>query len=161
MTSSTSELRVAALPEAPDDALVAALDEILDAARSALVWPGERFDRVRDRLLEVGADRRLLYAEAAGRVAGVADVVRHYPEPGTLTVAVVAVAPQCRFRGVGRALVEAAIDWCRPDCHRLAAGVHADNASALDFWAALGFDVEAPADAGVVTIGGPIDRAPA
>lgn len=50
-----------------------------------------------------------------------------------------AVAPECRRGGLGRALMEAAEAWLRArGCPKMQLMVRPENAAALDFYAALG-----------------------
>jgi putative acetyltransferase len=88
-----------------------------------------------------------LVAELEGRVAGVLELVTTPTEPrhrhaGEINL--IAVHPDCTGRGVGRALMQAALDladdWL--DLRRLSLVVFADNPVALELYRRLGFVVE-------------------
>lgn len=91
-------------------------------------------DRALVTMLKLGLFR------ADGRLAGIADVARDYPEPGTWHVGLVLVHPASRGRGLGRALVQR-IEDAAADARaaRLRLLVLEENERALDFWRGLGF----------------------
>jgi len=128
-----------------------AYDRILIAARGQLVRPGEHLPLCSERLGE--PDRLILGARLGDVPAGLLDLALHHPEPGTATAAVIAVDPQSRLQGIGRALVEAAVERIGGECPRLAAGVHAEERGAITFWLALGLAIDDDRG-GIVTLSG-------
>ncbi|GBD10099.1 N-alpha-acetyltransferase RimI [Candidatus Thermoflexus japonica] len=75
-----------------------------------------------------------------GRVVGYAMVRRFRPGVEGWLIANVAVAPEFRGRGIGRALVSACLEYARAHGARWAAlQVRADNAPALRLYRSLGF----------------------
>ena len=62
--------------------------------------------------------------------------------------------PDCRRRGIGRALMNAAEEWLRTrDCPKIQLMVRGDNQSARGFYDAIGYDIQ-----DVVTIGRRLDN---
>jgi GNAT superfamily N-acetyltransferase len=90
-------------------------------------------------------DAALWIGEEAGRSVGFC-LVRHERAPalahegGRALVTELFVAPAVRRRGVGRALVRAALDWARArGALRVEVRVVARNDAGQSFWRALGF----------------------
>ena len=88
-----------------------------------------------------------LVAERDGRVVGVLELVTAPTEPRHRhagEIDLLAVHPDCTGRGVGRALMESALDladdWL--DLRRLSLVVFVDNPVAIDLYRRLGFAVE-------------------
>ena len=101
--------------------------------------PRNRPDRVIDQKLRVQPDL-FLVAEVDGRVVG-AGLGGYDGHRGW--VYHLAVHPQARRRGIGRALVEALEDALRErGCPKLNLQVRADNAAVQGFYEALGYRVE-------------------
>ncbi|MBM3974772.1 MAG: GNAT family N-acetyltransferase [Planctomycetes bacterium] len=81
-------------------------------------------------------------AECAGRPLG---FLRYDPGPDGVAELTIAVAPTARRRGVGRALVAAALQLARAGGLRaLDAAIDLQNAAALAFFGAHGFERERP-----------------
>ena len=87
---------------------------------------------------------RIVVAESYGRVLGTAKMGANRPGRGRhIATGSFMVAPAAQGQGVGRALGEHLIDWCRT------AGFHGiqfnavveTNAVAVRLWQALGFDI--------------------
>lgn len=75
-----------------------------------------------------------------GRVVGNADV--HEQVPGVLYLGM-AILPEARGRGGGRALMEAILEHARScGAHKLELEVWVDNARAIALYASAGFEVE-------------------
>ena len=148
-------ISVAPLNDAADAAWLEQLDAVLRAARPALVSVGEHLAPVRERLLDAAGDaeRILCAASSSGRAIGIVDAALHAPAPGDLTISQLAVARAHRFRGVGRALIGAALREAdaRGDIERIHAAVKTSVPEALTFWLALGFEIVAQ-DAGVQSL---------
>lgn len=123
------------------------LDSLLRGARRALVGPGEHLEPVHDRILDASVDPRrvLLGAFDPGGAVGILDAVLHAPEPGDLFVAQLAVARTHRHRGIGRALVRAAIEAVEGregPLDAVWAAVRSAEGAALAFWTRLGLEPE-------------------
>ncbi len=136
------------------------LDGILRGAAPALVGADERLEPMAERLLDAATDpaRILLCAHVTGEPVGLIDGFVHVPEPGVLTIAQLAVGAPHRFRGVGRALVEAAVADAAArgaPVSAMAAAVRARAAGALAFWASLGLE-ELGRAGGVRQLGRPV-----
>jgi putative acetyltransferase len=92
----------------------------------------------------VTAERARYVAAEGDRVIGEIGVERE-EHPVTRHVATIGmmVAPDCRGRGVGSALMEAAIDWCRRSgVEKLELTVYPDNDAARALYAKFGFREE-------------------
>lgn len=156
-------VRVRRLAATAPEAVLRRLDAILLEARSALVRSNEHLALAAERLADAAGerDRILLYARlpAEKRTVGLLDAALHHPEPGDLTVAVLAVAARSRRRGVGLALVLAAIERAarRGRVDRVLAAVHARATTAADFWARLGLE-EIERSGGVALLGARVDK---
>lgn len=87
-------------------------------------------------LVAQGAERVCFVVEAADGVVGFA-VAHGSIEPAELES--VAVAPAARRRGVGRALCEAAMEWCKERTTVLELEVRASSEGALALYGSLGF----------------------
>lgn len=90
------------------------------------------------------SEGRVVVAEEDGRVLGTAKMGANRPGRGAhIATGSFMVAPEARGRGVGRALGEHLIDWCRTAGFR---GIQFNavvetNAVALRLWQALGFSI--------------------
>jgi L-phenylalanine/L-methionine N-acetyltransferase len=92
----------------------------------------------------VTSGRARLLAVAGDRVIGEIGVERE-DHPVTRHVASIGmmVAPEWRGRGVGSALIEAAIAWCRREgVEKIELSVYPDNAAARALYAKFGFREE-------------------
>jgi ribosomal protein S18 acetylase RimI-like enzyme len=135
---------VAIRPATPaDDAALAALDQRIWSWLSSPApppAPGSPFFDGRS------APEDVLVAEAAGAIAGYVQIGRPTPVPSNAHVLMVrglAVDPDRRGAGIGRALVEAAVAEARArGARRLTLRVLAPNAPARAVYAAAGFVVE-------------------
>lgn len=79
-------------------------------------------------------------AEAAGRIVGELVVARGDPGPSAIGMS---VAEPWRGRGVGSALLEAAIAWAREEgVHKLTLEVFPHNEAALALYRKFGFEEE-------------------
>lgn len=86
----------------------------------------------------------LFVARSAGRSRDVAGTIMAGYDGHRGFLYRLAVAPPMRGRGIGRALVEAALQHLRAlGCMKVNLQVHADNSGAVAFWHALGFAEEA------------------
>lgn len=88
------------------------------------------------------ADAPLVARDPAGRVIGF-NMCRFDPKTRQAAIDLIAVAAEARGRGVGRALVEAALRHYRGRAERLLVGTQADNAASLALYRASGFEVVA------------------
>ncbi|HET7399960.1 MAG TPA: GNAT family N-acetyltransferase [Intrasporangium sp.] len=128
-----------------DDALIVAALHLQSARGLGLPPEPGYLDRVADVWLSERPDRPTWIAQSRGEHAGLLEArrIRPLPWPGRpdiswLHVGVLFVGADHRGRGVGRALVEAAIEWCRTTdvkWIRLAA----PDAAAKEFYERLGF----------------------
>jgi GNAT superfamily N-acetyltransferase len=88
------------------------------------------------------------YRDEQGAMTGTATGAEYETEPGAAYLYAMWVAPDARGAGVGRALVEAVVDWARGrGCERLVLRVTETNEVARRFYAACGFaetDVREP-----------------
>ncbi|MEO6298492.1 MAG: GNAT family N-acetyltransferase [Paracoccaceae bacterium] len=89
---------------------------------------------------------RVLVAEAAGRVVGYAALLPRarlgFGQRG-LDLHHLFVAESQRGRGIGAALVAAAVDWARElGCDYMIVGTHADNPRAQAYYPRLGFGLD-------------------
>lgn len=121
-----------------------ALDAILKEARRKIVPPEDKLESVDERVADADGDgdRLLLAATFGGEIAGFLDAVRHSPEPGTMTIAIIAVGRGAREKGIGRALVAEAIERLSSDgtVDAVCAGVQASNGDAIAFFSQLGLE---------------------
>ncbi len=129
---------------ADDALLVAALH--LQSARDLAVPPEPGYlDRVAGVWLSERPDRPTWIAQSGGSHAGLLEARRIRPLPwprrpdsSWLHIGLLFVAPDHRGRGVGRALVEAAVEWCcATDVTRIR--LAAPDAAAKEFYERLGF----------------------
>ena len=130
--------------EAP--ALYRALDQLLEQARPQLVKPHQHLEPAADRAFESVADpERLVLIAPLGE--GIIDARLHYPEPYSLTIAQIVVAPSARRRGLGRQLVRACWEAAvaRGPVSQLCASI-LPGSPAGDFWRSLGFEAIGPRD---------------
>ncbi|MFA5787525.1 MAG: GNAT family N-acetyltransferase [Actinomycetota bacterium] len=93
----------------------------------------------------VAEDDTILVAEDESGVVGMAVLRVQRPSPGAkanaLSVSNVSVEPGRQRRGVGRALLEATVDFARErEIEHVAAWVYARNHRAQRFWSALGLE---------------------
>ena len=127
------------------------VDDVVDLwTRCGLTRPWN--DPVADiALARAGRDAEVLVARSGGALVGAA-MIGHDGHRGAIYY--LAVDPDHRFGGLGRALVEAAGDWCRergvPKINLL---VRKENAGVLAFYEALGF-----ADTNAVCLYKTLDR---
>ncbi len=143
-------LREARREDAAD--VVALFRAVLEEGRYFITEPGEYRGRAGEEarviLRYAGRDDGLYLVarrEADGGLAGVCTVraghLRRTRHVGRLEVF---VARQDRGRGLGRALLEAAVDWAEanPGMRKLSLAVFEDNARAVALYRSLGFEVE-------------------
>jgi putative acetyltransferase len=98
-----------------------------------------RAERFREAIEAEGAGASWILDDA-GRVVGNAGV--HERVPGVLYLGM-AILPEARGRGGGRALLEAILDHARScGAHKVELEVWIDNARAIALYASAGFDVE-------------------
>lgn len=98
-----------------------------------------RAERFRD-AIEAGGTRASWVLDDAGRVVGHAGVDEQVP--GVLYLGM-AILPEARGRGGGRALLEAIVEHARScGAHKLELEVWVDNARAIALYASAGFEVE-------------------
>lgn len=101
---------------------------------------GARAERLRETIAGNGPDT-LLVLEDDGRIVGHAGVNRTHAE-GVLALGM-AVLPEARGRGGGRALLEAVIEYARAHgAHKVELEVWPGNARAISLYASAGFEVE-------------------
>lgn len=94
-------------------------------------------DAAWEEVFAAGDGRRVcLVAETASGIAGFA-VAHRAVEPAELES--VAVAPEMRRLGIGRALCEAAMSWCGERMAAMELEVRASSEGALTLYTALGF----------------------
>lgn len=124
-------------PASPQDA------EALARVLALLGHPGSA-DEVRSRLWASPPWRSVFVAELALEIVGAAVVEAAHPlhRPGREAVlTALAVDPDCRHRGVGRALVATAVAWARREkCHGLQVRVSLLRDDAHGFFRAIGFE---------------------
>jgi ribosomal protein S18 acetylase RimI-like enzyme len=91
------------------------------------------------------ADAAVWVAEQDGRVVGFASARLERAsslavERARVEITEIAVVPEARRRGIGRALAEAAVGWARRQrVARIEVRVAAGNAAGQGFWRALGY----------------------
>lgn len=139
-------------------AVLQVLDDVLVVCRKDLVAPRGKLEMMGERVLDAEDHRILLWAEVGGRPAGLVDAALHHPTATDLTVRQLAVDRAHRFEGLGRRLVEAALEAARArdvPTTRVFAAVLPWAQGAAAFWSSLGFEqsvehpdlLEAPATA--------------
>jgi GNAT superfamily N-acetyltransferase len=93
-------------------------------------------------------NKAILVIEAEGRIIGLIDAVREYPDRGACSVGLFLVRPDCRRFGLGRAVASALIGSLAADgCTEVIASVAEGWKPGLKFLDALGFASEAPREA--------------
>ncbi|MEU0405302.1 GNAT family N-acetyltransferase [Streptomyces sp. NPDC006197] len=93
-------------------------------------------------------DKAMLVIEAEGRIIGLIDAVREYPERGTCSVGMFLIRPDCRRFGLGRAVASELVGSLVADgCTEVIALVAEGWQPGLKFLDALGFVSEAPGEA--------------
>ncbi|MFE9423278.1 GNAT family N-acetyltransferase [Kitasatospora sp. NPDC006697] len=93
-------------------------------------------------------NKAILVLEAGGRIVGLVDAVREYPERGACSVGMFLIHPDCRRRGVGRAVASALIDSLTAEgCTEVVASVAEGWRPGAQFLGGLGFVLEAPGEA--------------
>jgi putative acetyltransferase len=98
-----------------------------------------RTERYREMIVSDGPDA-MWVLEEDGEVLGEGSVTSR--ATGVLSLGM-AILPQARGRGGGRALIEAIMDYAREHgAHKLDLEVWTDNTRAINLYAAMGFEVE-------------------
>ena len=96
-------------------------------------------------LLEEREQCLLLIARRDGHAVGFANAhVAHHPlvEQSVCLIEDLYVRPEARREGLGEALLERVVSWCRTvDVGQLSLGVNAANAIGMNFWRKAGFQV--------------------
>jgi ribosomal protein S18 acetylase RimI-like enzyme len=126
------EIRLQALKDAPDDFL-------------------ENYDRARGQPLEYWQGRAQKHASSPqavnffgflnGELAGMVGAYITDEEPSMVELCAMWVAPEARQQGVGKALVERAIDWAsQSGASRVRLWVNQENAIAANFYRSCGFN---------------------
>ncbi|MFI1717050.1 GNAT family N-acetyltransferase [Streptomyces litmocidini] len=93
-------------------------------------------------------DKVILVIEAEGRIIGLVDAVREYPERGACSVGSFLIHPEYRRYGLGRTVASALIGALVADgCTEVIASVAEGWRPGLKFLDALGFASEAPREA--------------
>lgn len=112
--------------------------------RNTLQIPYQSRDAIRDRLENPPPDFHSLVAVLDGQVIGLLGLALHSGRQAHVASLGMMVHPDYHGRGVGSALMEAALDladnWL--DCHRVELEVYPDNAPALALYHKFGFEVE-------------------
>jgi GNAT superfamily N-acetyltransferase len=112
----------------------------LAAGQAPQPGDGEKLliDRLPDKSL---ADKITLgFFDAADRLIGVLDAVRHYPEAGIWYVGLLMIDPDFRQRGLGASIVRAFEAWSIGlGTHAIRLGVYPQNDKAHRFWRRMGF----------------------
>lgn len=126
-------------------AVLLALDDVLQGARSELVGPRAALESAHERVMDADHGRLLLWASVDRHPVAIVDTVMHHPGPTDLTFAQIAVAKQARFKGIARTLVRAAAQQAQAgeqamDLQSVYAAVLPWAHGAQAFWASLGFE---------------------
>jgi GNAT superfamily N-acetyltransferase len=114
-------------------------DTLVDPARADALWAESAENSVRGRAAAV------LVAGEAARVDGFITLHRDHsfdgrPRGGTGVIGLIAVAAEMTGHGLGRALVDAALDWFRrAGVAAVEVGTQANNAGAMRLYATSGF----------------------
>jgi len=104
--------------------------------------PGDGLDLFRD--LPPGkslADKAVIGVyDRPAHLAGLADVIRGYPEEDTWFIGLLLLEPSARGQGLGRRFYQEIERWVRQNgARRIKLGVVGDNQDGCRFWQALGF----------------------
>lgn len=93
-------------------------------------------------------NKAILVIETEGRIIGIIDAVREYPNSGTCSVGLFLIHPDCRRFGLGRAVASALIGSLAANgCREVIASVAEGWQPGLKFLDALGFTTESPREA--------------
>jgi RimJ/RimL family protein N-acetyltransferase len=124
------------------EALGRGMKEVVEEGRWLATEPGADLNGLVEMFrASAGADDHFLFlAEEGGELAGALGM-HPTPSPGVLSIGMW-VLPQWRRRGVGRMLVEAALAARPADAHKVELEVFSDNAPAIAFYLATGFERE-------------------
>lgn len=132
-------------------AVIAMLDEVDELHRTALPWLFREVDQPQTNDFLEGycseLDRTMLLATEDGSLAGVLYMFLRQPARAPIVrptlvaeIDTLVVGHAFRRRGVGKRLVEAALQWARDNgATRTELGVYEFNDAARAFWASLGF----------------------
>jgi len=124
-------VRLAALEDSPD---AFSSTNAAEAARSDEEWAA------RAQAGSAGVARITLFAEGAQGVVGLIGGYRATDSSATVELVSMWVDPSARRSGVGRALVEAVLDWAREtEASEVALGVMESNPAATQLYSATGF----------------------
>jgi GNAT superfamily N-acetyltransferase len=124
-------VRLAALAESPD---AFSATHAAEAARSDEEWAE------RAQAGSIGASRITMFAEGAQGVVGLIGGYRATDSSTTVELVSMWVNPSARRAGVGRALVEAILNWAHEtEASEVALGVIEGNAAAERLYSATGF----------------------
>jgi len=124
-------VRLAALENSPD---AFSSTHAAETARSDEEWAE------RAQAGSIGVSRITLFAEGAQGVVGLIGGYRATDSNTTVELVSMWVDPSARRAGVGRALVEAVLDWAREtEATEVALGVVEGNAAARQLYTATGF----------------------
>lgn len=142
-------IKRAALADLP--AAIAMLDEVDELHREALPWLFRQVDEPRPQgFLEdfvSQSDRTMLLATEGGTLAGVLYAFLRQPARAPIVrptviaeIDTLVVGHAFRRRGVGKGLVQAALEWAtHKGATRTELGVYEFNEAARAFWASQGF----------------------
>jgi ribosomal protein S18 acetylase RimI-like enzyme len=90
-----------------------------------------------DDMLKLGA------RDSTGKLVGLIDMARDYPQPGIWYLGLLLIDPALRNRGIGAALAQALQQHAAESgATRMMLSVVKENTRALKFWRAQGFEVE-------------------
>lgn len=127
------------------EALVAYVNQVAGESPFLTFGAGEfdmTVERERAFLASQGEDMCYLLAVADGAIVGTANVARNSPRPRRRHRATmgVSVSKACWGMGIGRALMQAVIIWCRAmGMEQLELGVFSHNERALHLYEKMGF----------------------
>ena len=137
-------LRELAEPDLPElQGLLESCADFLEFQDEEPVRSSAARDLLEDRPPGSAPQDKILLGISCGEVrglAGVIDLILNRPGPGTVTLGLMLLDPDCRGQGIGASAYEQVEEWAKSrGAHSIKLGVLAGNDRGLSFWKSCGY----------------------